>query len=467
MTVWDTVCEHVRMKPRMKRSRMHWLVAPMVVLAACSSSSKTTTPTSTAAPTTSTATTTAVSTSVASTSVASTAAASTAVASTSVASTTVASTTAAPTVPPSTAAVTTVEAGPAGDAFYVPPSPLPSNTPGTAIWQQPLPGIDGASVAKILYVSQADDGTPLAESAVLVVPNGPAPVGGRPIVSWAHGTTGSADSCAPSKSGNASFIPAVAQLVSAGYVVVATDYQGLGTPGPHPYLDGQSEGRAVLDAAKAAQQLSGSSNRVVAWGHSQGGQAVVWAGEIAKAYAPRLDVLGVVAAAPAAHISPIGAAGGTKAIAGFWVPAMVGLAAAHSELNLADVMTPEAMAELPLLETGCLGEYFSAFGGLAKAPEKTNPMDVPAWNAVLTKNDAGQQPSAAPLFVAQGDQDTTVPQALNDIYTKAACSIGDVVDYKVYPGLTHTTVMVSGVPDMLAWIADRLAGTPPPDTCRS
>ncbi len=444
---------------------MRWLTAPMVVLAACSSSS-TTTPASTVASSTSTATTTAASTTTAPVSAASTTLASTA-ALTTAALTTAAPATAAPTVPPSTAAVTTVEAGPAGDAFYVPPSPLPSNTPGNAIWQQPLPGIDGASVAKILYVSQADDGTPLAESAVLVVPNGPAPVGGRPIVSWAHGTTGSADSCAPSKSDNASFIPAVAQLVSAGYVVVATDYQGLGTPGPHPYLDGQSEGRAVLDAAKAAQQLSGSSNRVVAWGHSQGGQAVVWAGEIAKAYAPHLDVVGVVAAAPAAHISPIGAAGGTKAIAGFWVPAMAGLAAAHSELNLADVMTPEAVTDLPLLETGCLGEYFSAFGGLAKAPEKTNPMDIPAWKAVLTKNDAGQQPSAAPLFVAQGDQDTTVPQALNDIYTKAACSIGDVVGYRVYPGLTHTTVMVSGVPDMLAWIADRLAGTPPPDTCPS
>ncbi len=142
----------------------------------------------------------------------------------------------------------------------------------------------------------AVDGRDIAVSGVVVVPTSATPKAGRPVVTWAHGTTGMGDQCAPLKQADAaSAIPYVKQLVDAGYVVAATDYEGLGTPGVHPYLVGESEGRSVLDVARAARGLNGSgaSDRVLVAGHSQGGQSALFAGELAASYSPELDMLGV------------------------------------------------------------------------------------------------------------------------------------------------------------------------------
>ena len=102
-------------------------------------------------------------------------------------------------------------------------------------------------------------------------------------------------------------VPGLSDYLKAGFVVAATDYEGLGTPGIHPYLLGASEGRGVLDAARAARRLPGlhTSSTVMIYGHSQGGQAALFAGELAPTYAPDLHLAGVVAAAPATGLSTI------------------------------------------------------------------------------------------------------------------------------------------------------------------
>ena len=78
-------------------------------------------------------------------------------------------------------------------------------------------------------------------------------------------------------------------IVNAGYLVAFSDYEGLGTPGRHPYLVGESEGRSVLDAAKAAAQLPGADagDQLAIWGHSQGGHAALWAAQLAEAVGAR------------------------------------------------------------------------------------------------------------------------------------------------------------------------------------
>ena len=47
---------------------------------------------------------------------------------------------------------------------------------------------------------------------------------------------------------------------------------------------------------------AGGGKRFVVWGHSQGGQAALFTGMIAKSYAPELTLLGVAAAAPASEL---------------------------------------------------------------------------------------------------------------------------------------------------------------------
>jgi len=190
--------------------------------------------------------------------------------------------------------------------FYRAPPSEVAGAPGTLIRQEVIDGAPlGATTYRVLYRSTGLDGKPILVSGVVIVPPGDPPPGGRPIVAWAHPTSGVVPRCAPSL---AIFlfeqIQGLRSFMRDGYVVAATDYPGLGTMGPHPYLVGTSEARAVIDSVRVAARLpgAGGGKKFVVWGHSQGGHAALFTGIIAKSYAPELDVLGVAAAAPATDL---------------------------------------------------------------------------------------------------------------------------------------------------------------------
>jgi Secretory lipase len=206
-------------------------------------------------------------------------------------------------------------------AFYRAPSSEVAGAPGTLIRQEVIDGAPlGATAYRVLYRSTGLDDKLILVSGVVIVPQGDPPPGGRPIVAWAHPTSGIVPRCAPSL---AIFlfqqIQGLRSFVRDGYVVAATDYPGLGTVGPHPYLVGASEARAVIDSVRVAGQLpgAGTGKEFVVWGHSQGGHAALFTGLIAKTYAPELDLLGVAAAAPATDLvtlmnDDIGTVGGNN-----------------------------------------------------------------------------------------------------------------------------------------------------------
>jgi acetyl esterase/lipase len=202
--------------------------------------------------------------------------------------------------------------------FYTPPSPLAAAAPGTLIRSAEVAGVpgvpSGATVWRILFHSTTIYGADVAQSGYVIAPSSPAPAGGFPVIAWAHGTSGFAAQCGPSLftslgSGSGPYLlPALSRYLAAGYVVAAADYQGLGvSDGVHPYLLGISEARSVLDATRATTHLGGlhTANNVVIYGHSQGGHAALFAGELAPTYAPELRVVGIVAAAPATGLSTL------------------------------------------------------------------------------------------------------------------------------------------------------------------
>ena len=204
-----------------------------------------------------------------------------------------------------------VRKGPRGAAFYKPPAHLKGKH-GALIWARRQTGRDalkGASKDQLLlYRSTSVGGKKIAVSGSLALPKGKAPRGGWPVITYAHGTTGAADSCAPTRGYDASDLvsyayPLLRRWLKAGYAVVRTDYEGLGTPGVHPYLVGESEGRSVLDAVRAARALEPRlSKRFVIAGHSQGGHAALFAASLAKKWVPELQLRGTVAFAPASHL---------------------------------------------------------------------------------------------------------------------------------------------------------------------
>jgi alpha-beta hydrolase superfamily lysophospholipase len=369
-------------------------------------------------------------------------------------------------------------------SFYEPPRPLPRAAPGTIIRAETVVGVPGvpagATVWRILYHSRSIYGADIAESGYVVAPAGRAPAGGRPVLTWAHGTTGFAGICAPSLFsmqgvGGVYLVPGLADFLRAGFVIAATDYEGLGTPGIHPYLVGESGGRAVLDAARAARRLSGlrTSRTVIIYGHSEGGHAALFAGELAPSYAPELHVAGVVAAAPATGL-PVLLTVATSSlgqnILGFAMPAAFTWVRTYRDLPSSDVFTPTgARVAASVVPTGCEGAVVTAIADQHLTPGvifRADAATMPSVVAHARLNDPGRRATQAPMLVVQGTADTVVPPALTDAYvTTKACPIGDRIEYQHVSGANHTTVVVAGLPAIEEWTSARLRGDVAPTTC--
>jgi alpha-beta hydrolase superfamily lysophospholipase len=366
---------------------------------------------------------------------------------------------------------------PEGDAFYVAPDPLPDGQPGDVIWSRPLTDPPaGAEGRLILYRSTAADGSPVAVSGVAIWPAGAPPAAtGRPVVSIAHGTTGIADECAPTRqlmAGGASEITLwAAAIVPRDWVLVATDYQGLGTPGLHPYLVGQAAGRNVLDAVRAAAQLGvtgvTAASPVVILGHSQGGGSSAFAAELAPSYAPELDVRGAVAGAPATELASLQGVPLPPQALGYGMMVAAGFHAAYPALPLDTVLTPAGEAALPETEDGCAGEVLDRFESETAATVLT-PAGAPGsdqWASALEENTAGRVATDVPVYVFHGDADTTVPPGWSEAYQARACATGTDVARTVYPGADHSSVLLEALPAASEWLDARVAGEPAPSGC--
>jgi acetyl esterase/lipase len=353
-----------------------------------------------------------------------------------------------------------------------------SGKPGSIIRVWPLDGggPGGGEAFRILYRSTSADGQPIAVSGVVFIPPGPAPTGGRNVIAWAHPTSGVVEDCAPSLMPDVSgMIWGLADMLRQGYVVVGTDYPGLGVPGMiHPYLIGVSEARAVIDSVRAARDLpnSGASNRFAVWGHSQGGHAALYTGEIAASYAPDLKIVGVAAAAPATYLAELFDADAATAT-GKELTAMT----IYSWSKLTNT-SPSALVEtaaMPAFEQmahDCI-ESLAEFQAITDAEKplqvttflKANPTETEPWRAIMLKNTPGQAPAGAPVFLAQGTADTTVRPAITKQFGDRLCAQGTPVDFVELPGVSHTFAAKDSAQAALRWMGERFRGSPPPSSC--
>lgn len=360
---------------------------------------------------------------------------------------------------------------PTGDAFYTPPSSIPGTNNGDLIWSAALTTVPAGSVGwQVLYRSENLQGEPIAVSGVIIAPANAAP--GRPALTWAHGTTGLGDSCAPSKSfvGGSSFETFLAQqAVAQGWTYMETDYEGLGTPGVHPYLVGLSEARGVLDIVRAARQLATSgvttTSPVLILGHSQGGGAALFAAEQAATYAPELDVVGTAAGAPAGDLDTIAPAiWNATTTNAFGAELVVGFEAGYPDLPLDAVANAEGQKVIASAGEQCHTQTSSQPIDPAKMGG-VDPTKNAAWAAALHANTAGFVTPSAPVLIFHGEADTTVPRALTDVTLGKYCAIGATVEVKSYPGADHVSVIPAALGDVTAFFNDRLAGKPATTSC--
>ena len=332
-----------------------------------------------------------------------------------------------------------------------------------------VPALHG-TIRRVMYHSRSVSGADIAVTGLLAVPNGTPPAGGFPLITWAHGTTGIADMCAPSLAPS-DFTDIANALLDKGYVVAGTDYEGLGTPGRHPYIVGESEARGTIDIVRAARNLSDvhASDRYVVWGHSQGGHAAMFSLHIADAYAPELHLLGVVAGAPPSQLYLIYQALRDNPFRYYLLMAAAGWNAAYGDqaAPLDQVLTPTGLQALSEVDNGCSDYVYNATSGYSTNDLlKADPNTVPEWAALLQVNDPGQFTAAAaePLLVIQGGNDEQIPVAATAIMFDQLCAIGQIEQRWIYPGQSHSGVIAPSFTDMSVWIDDRFAGVANPDT---
>jgi pimeloyl-ACP methyl ester carboxylesterase len=332
----------------------------------------------------------------------------------------------------------------------------------------------GATVFRLIYRSTDDAGRPIAVSAIAVRPEGPTPAGGRDVVAWAHATSGVVRACAPSLLDQGyGEIPGLSDLLSHGYAVVATDYPGLGTAGVHPYLIGESEGRAVLDSVRALAGIPdmGAGKRFVVWGHSQGGQAALFTGQIAERYAPDLRLLGVATAAPATELGRLFEDDLTSA-AGKILTAMT-LYAWHQlyGFSLPDAVMPADVADVERIGETCVDDLMGDLEDLeAERPLghkflKLDPARDPPWAKVAADNVPGGERIGAPVFVAQGLSDTVVDPPVTEQFVRILCAKGTPVRFVRFPGADHMAIPTRSAADAVEWIARRFEGEAAPTDC--
>jgi pimeloyl-ACP methyl ester carboxylesterase len=349
---------------------------------------------------------------------------------------------------------------------------LGTTQPGDLLAQEVGPdyALPLAAAVRIAYHSRDVTGHDVATTAAVLVPKGTAPPGGWPVIAWAHGTSGVARQCAPSLMKDVYYgDEGLQQMLQSGFAVVATDYHGLGSPGPHPWVSKQSQAQDVIYSVPAARKaVPALGRRWVADGHSQGGLAAWGVAELESALQDP-DYLGAISVAGALRLEAFmefmdHSQGGLTMYLGYMAWA---LHTRFPEFRPEDLLTPQAMRLYgSITSEGCWYYGYAAFRdmpkeGVLQRSWRTNPFVA----RLAQENIQGDQRISRPLLVLAGEADMSVPIAGVREVVAHACAKGSPLSFKSYPGLDHDPTMSDSMPDQLAWLRDRFAGKPAPSSC--
>jgi hypothetical protein len=358
--------------------------------------------------------------------------------------------------------------------FYDPPDPLGARTPGDLIRSEPFQGYSlppGARAVRILYVSRSLDGAAVAASGVVLIPAGPPPLRGWPVIAWAHGTSGVARMCAPSlmkdvEYGSEGLMP----MVAAGFAVVATDYVGLGTPGPHQYDNKIAQAYDVVYSVPSARAaVAALGRRWVAIGHSQGGVAVWGVAELeAKLEDPTYRGAISVAGDMSYESFEAHDAVTFDAITSmYWPLTAFGAKASYPSLDVARMLAPVMLERYEdITSKGC---WYYAYAAAAEIGHQAAVR--PGWNKIpeLSRYNrdsrSTDKPIRGPFMVLAGDDDASVNFANIQKGVAEACRNRLPIEFVHRPGLDHDPLMEKTIGLQLNWVRARLNGKPWSGNC--
>lgn len=353
-------------------------------------------------------------------------------------------------------------------------APIPA--PGKLIESvelNPALSVPGAGRAfRILYSTVNQHDSPAVSTAAVFVPAGRAPEGGWPVIAWAHGTVGLGDDCAPSAQPRSQRDNEyLSHWLDQGYVVVGSDYAGLGTPGLMSYLNSVSTAHSVVESVMAAHQLDlPLSPKWALVGQSQGGSAAVnsarWATEFSRGAG--LDYRGVVATGTPFNVESIVKQAGPDmtlppnvgpAANSYTAYILAGLRDARPDLGIDGVLTPAGLTAVQKAETLCKPALDEALAGMTptgffRAPLASLPGLDDALDSYLGTPTDGYD---RPILLGVGLRDRDVPPGMSVALDERLRASGQDVTLKVYPDEDHSGTVLASMADSTPFLAAQFA----------
>ncbi len=353
---------------------------------------------------------------------------------------------------------------PSLDPFYAPVGSAPH--PGAIHRSRPVDIATGihATARQVVYGSTGTRNQPIAVSGTVIVPSAPwQGPGSRPILSYGVGVHGLGRDAAPSylmRLGTEAEIPLIAMALDRGWAVAVSDGEGLGMPGPHTYGAGLSGGHAMLDVLRASIHCGlglEDDARVLIWGYSEGGRCAAWAAELQPSYAPDLDLLGVAAGGVPSDLRAVAKAIDGGPFSGLGLAVLVGLAHAHADPSLEQILTQSGK------EAAAHAATLDVVGLVVEHPEpmrhhtvRDHPWDDPVWRQVLNRERTGQRRPTSPIYLYHVHGDELVPSSVGRYLHKIYRELGADVTWDDVRADDHLAGAFVGASEAIDWLAARL-----------
>ncbi|WP_126004550.1 alpha/beta fold hydrolase [Sphingomonas koreensis] len=364
----------------------------------------------------------------------------------------------------------------AAAALLTMPATASAQRAGTLVSAEPVGSApDGMRAWRVRYRTLSDRNQPIEVSGMVIAPARPAGGSGK-VIAWTHGMIGVAQRCAPSKDDtNFTMIPSLADVIARGYTVVAPDYPGLGSSLAHPALVGVSTGRSVLDAVRAARDIRGANTglRFAVWGESQGGHAALWTGQLARSYAPELNLMGVAAIVPPTDLARNMMEGSDKNARALLTAYTATSWSRHYGIPMSALGNRSTQTIMTRLSDNyCIETHkkpkLSTILGIVTVQRAIRNLDLSKqqpWGRLMRENSVSPASAPSPLLIATGSADVIVAPAVVRDFARRACRAGKAVRYISIPGGEHATVARTEAAQTLDWIDARFAGQRAPSDC--
>ncbi|GAA1855805.1 lipase family protein [Brevibacterium marinum] len=366
--------------------------------------------------------------------------------------------------------------------FYETPNQLPEED-GAVLKQAPstfyLDPIKlikhDAKTTAFMYRTTDEQGNARAATATLLTPKG-ASAPAKDAVVISPGTQGIADKCAPSRQmamGTEYEGISVTSALAAKRPVVVVDYVGLGTEGTHHYLNRVEEGRSVLDAAKAVQNVEGSDidgdTKLQLRGYSQGGQATAAALELASDWAPDLNIASASAGAvptdlydTVSKLSNVYTAFLLYGIDSF---------AEQSGVELSEYLNQKGLDAAESASNQCtiealVNHAFTDTTTLTKDGNSFQEIVDKEFRPIVDKQLLGQSPIPdVPVLVNHSRLDDVVPFGLGRELASTWCDAGNRVAFEDNLGPTHIGGYIAALPRVEIFTNRTFDDKAPLDSC--